>query len=188
MAPGDFKTKEALIEALFNRYKSTMTAIAVSFMGNSHDADDVVQLAMMKIVNNIDKIDDIDSVRCKHFIMVITKNTALNEIKKIKNRKTVTIAPDKMVNIVEPGFEMHKFENKYGFSDEIIKLLHELKEIDRDILCLKYGDDYANIEIAEILGITETAVRQRLSRARKRLCEIIEGGGETHHERNGKKG
>ena len=87
MAPEKFKSKEKLAEALFLRYKRTMTAIAMSFMGNTHDADDIVQLSMIKVINNIDKIDDIESDRCRHFIMVITRNTALNEINKKKNRK-----------------------------------------------------------------------------------------------------
>ena len=57
------------------------------------------------------------------------------------------------------------------------KLLSELKAVDKDILCLKYGDGYSTIEIGEITGLSDTAVRQRLSRARKRLCEILEEGG-----------
>lgn len=177
MAPEKFKSKEELTEALFLRYKQTMTAIAMSFMGNIHDADDIVQLSMIKVINNIDKIDDINSARCRHFIMVITKNTALNEINKKNRRKTVTFAPSDIVNISEPCFENYSFEEKYGFSDEMLKLLSELKEIDKDILCLKYGDGYSTGEIGEITGLSEAAVRQRLSRARKRLCEILMEGG-----------
>ena len=63
MAPENFKSKEALAEALFTRYRQTMIAIAMSVMGNIHDAEDIVQLSMIKIINNIDKIDDIESDR-----------------------------------------------------------------------------------------------------------------------------
>lgn len=177
MAPEKYESKEKLAEALFLRYKRTMLAIAMSFMGNTHDADDIVQLSMIKVINNIDKIDDIESDRCRHFIMVITRNTALNEINKKKNRKTVTFAPSDIVNISEPCFESYSFEDKYGFSEEMQILLSELKEIDKDIICLKYGDGYSTCEIGEIVGLSEVAVRQRLSRARKRLCEILREGG-----------
>lgn len=177
MAPENFKSKEALAEALFTRYRQTMIAIAMSVMGNIHDAEDIVQLSMIKIINNIDKIDDIESDRCKHFIMVITRNTAINEINKKNNRKTVTLAPADIVNISEPCFEEYSFDDRYGFSEEMTKLLSELKAVDKDILCLKYGDGYSTIEIGEITGLSDTAVRQRLSRARKRLCEILVEGG-----------
>ena len=125
--------------------------------------DDIVQLAMIKIMKNIDKIDDIDTDRCKHFIMVITKNTALNELSKKKNQKTVTFLPADMVNIVGGKPDLQEFGEAYGFSEEITILLGELKESDKDILCLKYGDDYSDWEISEILEIREEwqTVRRR---------------------------
>ncbi|MCI5535424.1 MAG: sigma-70 family RNA polymerase sigma factor [Lentihominibacter sp.] len=182
MAHEVFSSEVALAEALYKRYKNTMTAVAMSFMGNIHDAEDVVQLSMIKVIRNIDKIDDIDSDRCRHFIMVITKNTALNEKNKNKNRKTVTLDPSEMVNITGTCFEDYGIDDKYGFSEEMTALLSELRDVDKDILCLKYGDGYSCSEIGEITDLSETAVRQRLSRARKRLCEIIEEGGKPHHE------
>ena len=71
---------------------------------------------------------------------------------------------------------MQEFDGFYGFSEETMILLGELKESDKDILCLKYGDDYSAIEISEILEIREETVRKRLSKARKRLSEILETG------------
>ena len=47
MAHEVFSSEVALAEALYKRYKNTMTAVAMSFMGNIHDADDVVQLSMI---------------------------------------------------------------------------------------------------------------------------------------------
>ncbi|MCC2865359.1 MAG: sigma-70 family RNA polymerase sigma factor [Clostridiales Family XIII bacterium] len=174
MSPKDFEIDADLIEALFLRYRKTMQRIANAIVKDVHEADDIVSLAMIKIMKNIGKIDNIDTDRCKHFIMVITKNTALSELSKKKNRKTVTFAPTEMVNIVGGNIDLHEFEGAYGFSEEITTLLAELKEGDKDILCLKYGDDYSDTEISEILEIKEDTVRKRLSRARKRLGEILE--------------
>ena len=115
MSPKEFRTDKESAEALFNRYRNTMKALAISFMGNIHDAEDVVQLSMIKIMRNINKIDDIDSLRCKHFIMVITKNTALSEIRKNKNKKTVTKEPSEMVNMLESYVDSYRFENVYDF-------------------------------------------------------------------------
>ncbi|WP_415931716.1 RNA polymerase sigma factor [Zhenpiania hominis] len=173
MAPKSFHSDSDLIEALFERYRTSMFAIAMTIMKNPHDANDVVQLSMIKIMKNMDKVDDIDSERCKHFILVITKNTALTEFSRNKNRKTVTMEPVKLVSFLEGQIDVLDFEKKYGFSDEMMELMKELKETDKDILCLKYGDGYSNEEIGAILGIREDAVRKRLSRARERLAEIL---------------
>ena len=42
------------------------------------------------------------------------------------------------------------------------------------ILCLRYVDGFAVHELAEILGVTEGAMKSRLFHARKHLREIIE--------------
>jgi RNA polymerase sigma factor (sigma-70 family) len=45
---------------------------------------------------------------------------------------------------------------------------------DAEILLLKYGEDWSYRQIAEQLGISESAVETRLHRARKRLREELE--------------
>jgi RNA polymerase sigma-70 factor (ECF subfamily) len=60
------------------------------------------------------------------------------------------------------------------------RLREELKllpEGDRDILVLKYGLDAETEHIAEVLGIQQSAVHMRLSRARQRLAEQLKAKG-----------
>jgi RNA polymerase sigma-70 factor (ECF subfamily) len=47
--------------------------------------------------------------------------------------------------------------------------LGRLAKRDAEILMLKYGEDWSYRELAEHLGVTESAVQARLHRARKRL-------------------
>ncbi|MFZ5341512.1 MAG: sigma-70 family RNA polymerase sigma factor [Patescibacteria group bacterium] len=55
-----------------------------------------------------------------------------------------------------------KFEN-------IQSMISKLDETSREILFLKYVEESSNKEISKILGINEEVVRQRLSRAIKKL-------------------
>lgn len=48
------------------------------------------------------------------------------------------------------------------------------------VLRLKYSQGYNNKEVAQILNISEENVRQRISRARKRLTGILHEGGESY--------
>lgn len=81
------------------------------------------------------------------------------------------------VNNVYPNIDFSAFESRYGFSEEMEHFLSELCEMDRDIICMKYGDEFSYIEIAEILEIKEATVRKRISRAKKKLIKIMEKGG-----------
>jgi RNA polymerase sigma factor (sigma-70 family) len=60
--------------------------------------------------------------------------------------------------------------------------LAELKPADREVLVLRYSLNWSSIRIAEVLETTASAVDMRLSRARKRLAEILEKSG-VQHER-----
>ena len=53
--------------------------------------------------------------------------------------------------------------------DAVRSALERLRDQDRELLLLKYTEEWKYQQIAEHLGITETAVEARLHRARKRL-------------------
>lgn len=50
----------------------------------------------------------------------------------------------------------------------------KLPVIYKDVLALKYVQEFSNDEIAKMLDISEAAVRKRLERAKRRLEEILE--------------
>ena len=56
--------------------------------------------------------------------------------------------------------------------EEIQELLLSLGELDRAAITLRYWHEASEVEIAETLGITVSAVKSRLHRARRKLGEI----------------
>ncbi len=56
----------------------------------------------------------------------------------------------------------------------IASLLGELNELDRAAIILRYWQDASEAEIAETLGLTVSAVKSRLHRARRKLGELWE--------------
>jgi len=60
---------------------------------------------------------------------------------------------------------------------QLRSILQEMPTADREILTLRYSQDYTTERIAELLGINATAVHMRLSRARQRLAERLKAQG-----------
>ena len=58
-------------------------------------------------------------------------------------------------------------------ADQVRKALGELKAGDREVLVLKYCEDYSCAEIAELLGASVTTIQTRLLRARRRLRQLL---------------
>jgi RNA polymerase sigma-70 factor (ECF subfamily) len=64
--------------------------------------------------------------------------------------------------------------------DAVREGLAQLKPADREVLVLRYSLNWSSIRIAEVLETTASAIDMRLSRARKRLAEILEKSGMKH--------
>ena len=58
---------------------------------------------------------------------------------------------------------------------EVYSAVMRLSKTDRTVIHLYYYEDMNTIEIAKLMGTTDSTVRSKLSRARKRLKEILEG-------------
>lgn len=175
MSSSDFNYTSDLITALFNRYKYNMQRIAHGILNDSQLAEDVVSEAMIKIIKNIDFVDNIDSRRCANFVYTITKNTALDFYRKKKrdSDNCVTFHESDYVNNIKDIINYEVFEEKYGFGEQIQRYMENLEEVDIDIIGLKYGDGFTYKEISLMLNMTEDMIRQRALRAKRKLERAI---------------
>ena len=56
---------------------------------------------------------------------------------------------------------------------QLHQALQQLKPTDRQVLVLKYCEDYSCPQIAHLLGVKETTIQTRLLRARRRLRGLL---------------
>lgn len=65
----------------------------------------------------------------------------------------------------------------HELQDQVRAALDSLRSDDREVLVLRYALGWPSQRIAEILELSTTAVDMRLSRARKRLADILQQAG-----------
>lgn len=70
---------------------------------------------------------------------------------------------------------VRKFEH-----DLVIRASEALRPLDQEILRLTYWEELSSAQVAQAIGSTEVAVRQRLHRARKRLARRYRRLGGVH--------
>ena len=173
-----FRSKADLITAIFNRYRHSMQQVAYKILKDTQFAEDTVSEAMIKIIRNVELINDIDSKGCANFVYTITKNTALDLYRKrqSENKKCIADYDVEKVNDLEEAINCDVFESAYGFGEKMSRYINELAPIDIDIIGLKYGDGFTYREIGLILEMNEDAVRKRAFRAREKLEIMIREG------------
>lgn len=170
------------LEALYERYRFDMFRVAYSVLKDYHLAQDAVQSAFIRLLNNLDGIDQIESEKTRAFVIIVTRNISINFYRKRKRQNNVML--DEVEDILADESQVidDKIVNAELF-DRIKSKIKHLYEPYADILALRYFYHYSDKEIAELLGISHENARVRLHRAKQSLIrEIMKDEGWDQNE------
>lgn len=183
------------VSGIFKEYGKQLYYIALDILKNEHDANDALQETMYKIIKYIDKFTDDNKTNARNKIMiglrVAIRNTSFRQYRKQqkKNKREtyffyesdgeddVTIEiEDETANIDDT---IIKGEDCRKIKEALLNLSPELQ----DAVNLVYYCDFSCVEAAKFLGITDTALRNRLYQARKKLKEALRGDFSEYNEK-----
>lgn len=162
--------KDKLI-VIYDTYKKLMLKIAFSVVKDFDFANDIVHDAIFKVVDILDQFDDIYSDKAKNTVAIITKNTAINAIK--RRNKINFIEIDSILETENSQFNVEEEAAALILKQKIIAQISELDEKYSSVLQLKFENDFSDKQIARILGISDSLCRKRLHLARKMLKKIL---------------
>lgn len=153
-------------EEVFYRYRNIMFRTASRLLWNREDVEDAVQQAFEAIARNMDKITEVDSARTCSFVVTITEHKAI-DILRVNQRHPVAELEESMfgVDIPLPG------DN--GIADALARLPARYREV----LLLKYDNGYSTKELSEIFGISQSAAKKLVWRAKGALRDALEKEG-----------
>ena len=153
----NIQTEQRYNEIVEN-YSDMIFRIAYQYLFNKYDAEDIVQEVFVKLLTK--RVFFKDEEHIKSWLIRVTINQCLDYKKSLTKKSTVPIE-----NMEIP------FEQKEG---EILEELQLLKEDERNVLYLYYYEGYKIKEIAKILKQKQNTINSKLTRARKKLKEIME--------------
>lgn len=74
-----------IIRKLYEKYSKFMFKIALDILKDNYSAEDAVQQSLIRIIENIDKIDESNEKRTRNFIGIIVRNISINIYNKNKS-------------------------------------------------------------------------------------------------------
>ncbi len=157
-------------EKIYNKYSKFMFKVAYTILKDNAFAEDAVQQAFIKIINNLDKIDENEKNKTRNFIGIITKNTAIDIY---NNNKNKTIVLDNNYT-VDPKYDIARIIIDKETIDRLKIHIKALKPIYQIPLLLHIEQGLSVNEIAEILDIKPKAVQKRIERARAQLIKALD--------------
>ncbi|ONG43856.1 RNA polymerase subunit sigma [Pseudoroseomonas deserti] len=143
-----------------------LRAYARSLTRNRHDADDLVQDAVLRMLNSADRYQQ--GTNFKAWAFTILRNRFLNEF--VAKRKLTQEMDDSALERVavsarqDEGLELTDFQ----------RIFHSLPEDHRSILALVAGSGMPYEDVARILGCAVGTVKSRVHRARAALFALLE--------------
>lgn len=173
--------RNVVIELIKKKYGELIRQIAYGILNDWQLVEDVEQDVLWNLISKHADKADLPPSELKNYLCAAVKNTAINYINLEKRRSKLNEDVLPVTPMSMDYIDMESFRDCYGFGLEIQELLSVLDNIDRDIICLKYGEGYSNQEIADILGRREEFVKKRIYRAKIKLQSIlidIKGGDE----------
>lgn len=151
---------------LYRQYCDGMYGVAIRFLKNPDDAEDVLQEAFIKAFQRIDQFKG--EVTFGAWLKRIVINGSIDFLKS-KHQKTVELNEGHIHLVDDDDWTVEE-----GISIEEIKdAVENLPEKYRYVVQLFLMEGYDHNEISGILGISETASRTRLLRGKMKLKETL---------------
>lgn len=146
---------------LYDKYRHLMMKTALDVLHDPYLAEDATHNAFVRLVRNIDKVDESEDAPTKLYLAACARNAAIDLYRKRSSQvKTETM----LENVVEKDGYVTYIES--DLENSVLDILKNLPLKYRDVFMLKYVNHMENREIAEVCGIQEGTVRQRIARGK----------------------
>ena len=173
---------------IIKRYSDMVYRMAFSLLKNKYDAEDIHQEVFVKYFRKRPEFENSQHERA--WFLQVTVNLCRNFWKTVW-RQRVTCLGDEELERASSGWkdrlprsEVHSgnrdlsgaesFSESGGPADEIISVVKQLPQKYRIVIHLFYYEELSTEEIARVLKKKPSTVRTQLTRARRKLRELLE--------------
>ncbi|MCE9582985.1 MAG: sigma-70 family RNA polymerase sigma factor [Planctomycetes bacterium] len=150
-------------------HERMVRALALSWVRSPSAADDVTQEAFVRAWKSWGTLRD--SAKAKTWIYTVTRNAAVDWLRREKRHKA-----EELVDVAAPAIEKKPDDR----IDRVVGIVNSLREDYRQLVLLRFVEQMSYAEIAEVLGLTASAVGEKLHRVRKmvtdRMGSLANGG------------
>ena len=154
--------------ALYERYYSSMAALAYSVLGDRQLAEDAAQ--------------EVFAIACKDIAYLKSKEKFAAWLAGICRNTAKQMLRTGQIKLNAPTGEKVAASSRRdgdGTQMAVKQALDNLKDSERELITLRYYDNLPYERIASVLGISTQAVHGRLIRAKRKIAKYLKRNGAT---------
>ncbi len=159
-------------EQLVREHMNIVLGLAYNYVGNYSTAEDIAQETFAQAYQSLSSLRDQD--RFKVWLLRIARNKCIDAIR--RDPHWISLDQNKQLNKeLSRKSNPQNVDLRPGFSEEdLLQAVKALREDYREIFVMKHIDNLSYKEISTILGMTVSAVGEKLYRVRSMIREKLE--------------
>jgi RNA polymerase sigma-70 factor (ECF subfamily) len=170
------RAEDAALAALVDQYAGALYRVAFSVLRNAADAEDAVQEAFLRVLRHRHTLEEVRDHRV--WLIRIVWNIVLDRKRRAKTRPETDDVNELARVLPSAGLTAEQLAAAAQHHAHVLSCVDQLPAKDRQVLMLSAFEELSSVEIASVLGITESSVRSRLFRARNLMAGLL------NHERS----
>jgi len=165
------RAEEEALAALVSEYAGTLYRVSFSVLRNAADAEDAVQEAFLRVLKHRATLDEVRDRRV--WLIRIVWNIVLDRKRRAKTRPETDDVAELARVLPAEGLSAEDRAAAAQHHAQVLKCVETLPAKEREVLMLSAFEELTSVEIAQVLGITESSVRSRLFRARNLMAGLL---------------
>jgi RNA polymerase sigma-70 factor, ECF subfamily len=172
------RAEDAALAALVEQYASALYRVAFSVLRNPADAEDAVQETYLRVLRHRDTLGEVRDHRV--WLIRIVWNIVLDRKRRAKTRPETDDVAELARVLPSNGLSAEERAAAAQHHAQVLGCVEQLPAKEREVLQLSAFEELSSVEIAEVLGITESSVRSRLFRARNLMAGLLNHARSSH--------
>ena len=164
--------EEEALAALVSPYASTLYRVAYSVLRNAADAEDAVQEAFLRVLRHRETLGEVRDQRV--WLIRIVWNVVLDRKRRMKTRPETDDVAELARVLPAEGLSAEERVAAAQHHARVLACVEQLPAKERQVLMLSAFEELNSVEIASVIGITESSVRSRLFRARNLMAGLLD--------------
>jgi RNA polymerase sigma-70 factor (ECF subfamily) len=152
---------------LFEKNYRRSFHVAMRYLANHHDTEDVLSISFTKIFRNIGQFENRGEGSFQKWINTIVINEA---IRFLKSKKTMVFQEDETLLTLNAS---HEVSSDLIDPEEVHQVLEAMPKGYRTVFNLFAIEGYSHKEIADMLQINENTSKSQLSKARSYMIQKL---------------
>jgi len=166
------RAEEEVIATLVSQYAGTLYRVAYSVLRNAADAEDAVQEAFVRVLRHRETLHEVRDQRV--WLIRIVWNVVLDRKRRMKTRPETDDVAELARVLPAAGLSAEERAAAAQHHAHVLACVEKLPAKERQVLMLSAFEELTSVEIASVLGITESSVRSRLFRARNLMAGLLD--------------